>query len=157
MTRTWDYSGITEVTIDRPARHVWPYFFEHKEKLWDEQHYTKIAGELGKVGEIYMQTFPGGGQVFMEAIKVKPEKQLVLKLTYRENEKSESRLVGYDLHVLNEVAGRTTVVFQQVFALPVDALTVDMGKNDLELATEKQDKTLAHIFQNLKRMVEDSR
>jgi hypothetical protein len=144
----WDYSGIAEVTIDRPAKDVWPYLFGAKEESWTKQHYTHIAGEPGKVGEIYVYTFPGG-QLFYEAINVKPEKQLVLKISYRQNEKGESRLAGYDYLTLNEVAGHTTVVLQQMAALPVD-----MPNSDLSQASEKQDTMLADIFQTLKKTVE---
>lgn len=148
---------MIQVTIDRPAKNIWPYFFGQKEELWSEQHYIHVAGEAGKVGEIYMQMIPGGGgQVFMEAIKVEPERQLVLKLTYKKTEGTDSRLIGYDFHTFHEVAGHTTVVLQQAFALPIDALADDTGRNDLELATEKQDKLLVHMFQNLKRIVEES-
>src|SRR4051812_15991070 len=52
-TPTWDYSFITEITIDRPANEVWPYFFGRKREMWSRVTYIEISGEPGKVGEIY--------------------------------------------------------------------------------------------------------
>jgi hypothetical protein len=147
----WDYSVIMAVTIDRPAKDVWPYLFGHKKDIWTEVQYTAIGGESEKVGEIYTDANPfHGAQLFYEAIKVMPEKQLVLKITYRKDPRDERRLTGYDFVALNEVAGRTTVFFQQAFALPVDA-----PKHDLNLESAQHDKELADIFQNLKKVVEN--
>lgn len=146
----WDYSAIIEVVINRPAKDIWPYLFGVKEEIWTKQHYRRIAGEPGEVGEIYVQTFPGG-QLLYETINVKPEKQLVLKMTYKEHEKDERTLYGYDFLTLSEVEGHTTLVLAQAFALPIDT-----PKKDLNLETKKQDKMLDEIFEGLKRLVESS-
>lgn len=143
----WDFSKFLEVTIDRPAKEVWPYLFRKKTDVWSRTDYTTVAGEPGKVGEVNAVAFQGG-QLCFEAIKVKPEKHLVLKITYRKNDESEKKLSGYDLFTLNEVEDRTTVVFQQAIELPIDPI------EDLTLLTEKHDKFLADIFLDLKRMVE---
>lgn len=151
----WDYSGVFEVTIDRPAKEVWPYFFGDKKEIWAKSGYTAVAGESGKVGEIYANAHThtsNGDRAYFEAITVKPERQLVLKITVKEGGKAERTLVGYDFFTINEVAGRTTVVLAQAFALPLD-----IPKAGLNLKTKKQDKMLADMFQNLKRVVENSR
>jgi hypothetical protein len=138
----WDYSNLTEVTIDRPASVVWPYLFRPKADIWSKTAYTTVAGEPGKVGETYAMPYQGGELLF-EAITVQPEKRLVLKILHKESSKAQSNLAGYDLIRLSEVAGRTTVTLQQVFALPV------------EPDTERHDDFLAEIFQDLKTMVEN--
>jgi hypothetical protein len=145
--QVWDFSKLLEIIIDRPAKDVWPYLFRKKNDVWSRTAYTTVAGEPGKVGEIYEMPFQGG-QLAFQAIKLNPEKQQVLKITFRGNEKSERKLVGYDLFTLSEAAGRTTVVFQQAIELVVDP------KENLELLTAKHDKFLTEIFQDLKRMVE---
>jgi len=147
----WDYSIIMEVTIDRPAKDVWPYFFGDKKNIWTMEHFTTIAGEPGTVGEVYTQAYRGG-QIQYETINVKPGIQLILKITYKQDEKDEERLVGYDFVTLNEVADHTKVVLQQAFALPVD-----IPKEDLAVETPKQDKKLADVLQNLKKLVENSK
>src|SRR5882762_5137121 len=112
--RLWDYSVILEVTILRPAKDVWSHFVGKKKDIWTKSDYATIAGKTGEVGEIYTHAHRFHGlQLFYEAIKVKPEEQLVLKITSKENETDEGNLIGYDFFTLNEVAGHTTVVFQQ--------------------------------------------
>jgi uncharacterized protein YndB with AHSA1/START domain len=145
----WDYSVIMELTIDRPAKEVWSYFIGEKKNIWTRSSYTTVAGEVGQLGEIYTHAHRAhGNQGFYEAIKVVPEQQLVLKITYRENEDDEPTLAGYDFFSLKEVAGHTTLFFQQAFALPVD-------QKDFDRASEEQDKKIVDIFQNLKRAVEN--
>jgi hypothetical protein len=159
-TRIWDYSVIMQVTIDRPVKKVWPYLFGDKEKLWTKVDYKRVAGEPGRVGDLYMQEYPAtpaypGGQLFYEAIKVTPEKQIVLKITRKENDKDESRLIGYDFETLNEVAGHTTVVLQQAAAFPVNNLPnkQENDKQDNKMLAD-QNTMLADIFRNLKTAVE---
>jgi hypothetical protein len=152
----WDYSTIVEVTIDRPAKDVWPYFFGHYKSAWslpDNKTYTTIAGQAGQVGEIFAMDNPlsdRGGQLLFEAINVKAQKMIVLKISYTESATSERKLSGYDFVTLNEVAGRTTVVLQQAFELPAEP------QSDLNLQAEQQDDMLAGIFQKLKSMVENA-
>jgi uncharacterized protein YndB with AHSA1/START domain len=150
-SQMWDFAKFLEVTIDRPAKDVWPYLFGKKCAAWTKTEYTPIAGEPGKLGEIYEMAYPlanQGGHIRFETIKVDPERHLVLKITYKKNDKSERRLVGYDFNTLREVNGRTTLFFQQASELPVDPT------EDLNSLTEKHDKFLAEIFQDLKRVVE---
>jgi hypothetical protein len=139
----WDYAYEVEVLIDRPAKDIWPYFFGDKKNAWTKTDHRAVAGESGKVGEVYGTAYRDT-QLFYDAITVKPEEQLVLKITYKESEAGEPKLCGYDFITLKEVEGRTTVTLQQVFALP------------MEPETEKHDRFLVDIFQNLKRMVESS-
>jgi len=155
----WDYSMILEVTIDRPAKDVWPYFFGEKNATWSKSEYTIVAGQEGEVGYTYSMDSPKYGVTyFFEAIRVKPEKELVVKITYRELvEKMEAgqdvrKLMGYDMFELKEVAGRTTVAFQQAFAQPLEVPEDDLGAH-----TESTDKFLTEIFQNLKKSVESSK
>jgi hypothetical protein len=148
----WDYAGIAEVTIDRPARNVWPYFFGTKEEAWQGIHWVHVAGEQGQVGEVYKNSFEFHGRritAFYEAVKVTPERRLVLKMTYRENDSPRSNLMGYELFTLNEVAGHTTVVLQQAFVIPVKE-----SKDELVRETSQQDKELADLAQKLKHLVE---
>jgi len=140
----WDFSNITEVTIDRPAKVVWPYLFRPHNDIWSRTAYTTTAGEPGKVGETYAMAFQYGGQLLFETITVDPVRRLVLKILQRENANSKSTLVGYDFITLSEAAGKTKVMLQQAFELPV------------EPETAKHDKFLYDIFQDLKTMVESA-
>jgi hypothetical protein len=151
-TADWDYSAIFDVVIDRPAKDVWPYFFGRKRDAWAEHDFVPIAGEPGKVGEIYAsgERKLHGVRWIMYTIRAKPEKQLVLKMTYQANDKAEEKLGGYDIIELKESAGRTTVGFRQAVAVSIDAL----DQKDLKVVTEEQDTFLNKILQNLKRMVE---
>jgi hypothetical protein len=149
---TWNYAGIAEVTIDRPARDVWPYFFGDKEVVWMGIHWIHVTGESGQVGEVYKNSFMFHGNrisAFYEAIKVTSERHLVLKMTYTENDSSKRNLMGYELFTLNEVAGHTTVVLQQAFAIPVSE-----PKEDLNRETRQQDTELADLAQKLKKLLE---
>ena len=159
----WDYSGMVEVTIDRPARDVWPFFFGTKKDMWTEANYKTVAGQSGQVGEVYVMAYQGASvpqlgdqaappraQLAFEAIKVNPEKQLVLKITFKEHENAAWKLCGYDFVTVKEVSGGTTVVLQQALELPVEPNT------NLAVETERHDSFLAGIFQTLKRMVEQS-
>jgi hypothetical protein len=145
----WDYACTINVTIDRPANEVWPYFFGEKEESWTEDHYTRVAGQPGRVGEIYWASHPLGGRVFFEATKVDPESELILKITWALREGDQRQVVGYDLIELRETAGRTAVSLRQVLALPV---AVPKDRHAAE--AEKQTQMLTRIFQNLKRLVE---
>jgi hypothetical protein len=151
----WDYANLLEVTIDRPAKDVWPHFFGIKNAAWSlpqQETYLQIAGQPGEVGEVYSLASAAYGVLwFFEAIEVVPERRLVLKITYASDKNSERKLSGYDCFALSEVAGRTTVGLQQAFALPVQRDT------DLQLETERQDRMLFGILQKLKRTVENDR
>jgi len=140
----WNYSFISEVTIARPARDIWPYLFGKKNAAWSRTAYTIVAGEEGKVGYTYSMASFGESQLYFETIRAKPEKEMVLKILWKDNPKSEPRLAGYDFFTLTEQAGRTKVLFLQGFELPV------------EPQSEKHDEFLAEILQNLKRMVEQA-
>jgi hypothetical protein len=151
-TAVWDYSVFMELPIHRPASTVWAYFVGDRKNIWTKSDYKTVAGETGQVGEVYTHAHTVyGAQLFYEAIKVKPDRQLVLKITYRRHEKDDRKLMGYDFIALNEVAGQTTLTFQQALAMPLEML-----EDDLRFATEKQDRRLAEIFQNLKATVESS-
>lgn len=145
----WNFTKFVETTIERPAHVVWPYLFREKVDVWTRTPYTTVAGEAGKVGEIYEMSFEGGTFAF-ETIAATPEKRLVLKILYQQGAESERKLSGYDFFALHEVAGRTTVTFNQAVELLVDL------KEDLSSRTETHGKFLTDIFQDLKRMVEGS-
>jgi hypothetical protein len=151
-TAVWDYSVFMELPIRRSARTVWAYFVGDKKNIWTKSDYKTVAGETGQIGEVYTHAHTVyGAQLFYEAIKVTPERQLVLKITHRRHEKDDRQLMGYDFIALNEVAGQTTLAFQQALAMPLEML-----QDELHLATEKQDRRLAEIFQNLKATAESS-
>jgi hypothetical protein len=142
-----------EVTIERPAGDVWPHFVGDKKNVWTKSDYTTVAGEPGKLGEIYTHAHRVHGvQAFYETIRVTPERHLVLKITCRENDNDELRLMGYDFVTLKEENGWTTVTFQQGLVLPVAA-----AESNLRRKTEQQDQRLVELFGNLKAIVEDSR
>ena len=146
----WNYAALVEVTILRPTRNVWAYFIGSKKNIWTKSEYSTVAGEVGQVGEIYTHAHTFNGvQAFYEAVKVSPERHLVLKITHKRSAEQAGQLVGYDLLTFRESAGQTTVMFQQVLTLPVDML-----EGDLRVATENQDKRVADLFQNLKAVVE---
>lgn len=149
---TWDYANTLEVTIDRPATAVWPFFFGKKKDQWTRSDYTTVAGEPGKAGEVFMHEYTVLGErsfFFYEAIKVIPERELVLKITYKKKAEDKTELIGYDLLALKETAGRTTVELQQLVAFPTT-----VSRTDLNLETEKHDQFLADILQGLKKLVE---
>jgi hypothetical protein len=146
----WDYSMILEVAISRPAREVWPHLIEaEKRNVWTSSDYKTVAGKEGAVGEIFTHSHRFNGvEVFYEVIKVKPERQLVLKITYKDGESGELKLLGYDFHTLRELAGQTVVEFEQALAFPL------VPREAFHQMTERQDKRLGDLFQNLKTIVE---
>jgi uncharacterized protein YndB with AHSA1/START domain len=151
--RTWDYLAITEVTIDRPAREVWPYFFGHKRELWSEYNYVVTAGESGQVGEIYetADSTLHGVRWIMETIRAEPERLLVLKMLYQEADSPEQVVAGCDIFEFTEVEGHTTAAFRQFLSVPRHLLPQD----DLDRETKEKNIFLARILQTLKRMVEN--
>ena len=146
----WDYSLIAAITIDRPVKDVWPYFFEDKKGIWAKVAYLAVAGESEKVGEIYSMISAGHEATwFFETIRLKKEKQLVLKLTYQKYGDAEKTLLGYDFYEFRETAGRTVMAFQQVFAM-----AVDVDREKLDELTQNADRHHAETFRNLKGLVE---
>jgi hypothetical protein len=143
----WNSSKFLEVTIDRPAKVVWPYLFRKNNDVWSRTAYTTVAGHSGQVGEIYEMPFEGGFLAF-EAITVTPDRHLVLKITFRNPDDERRNLCGYDFFTLKEHEGGTTLAFQQAVQL-----TVDKTENLVE-RTEKHSRFLSEIFEDLKRMVE---
>jgi hypothetical protein len=76
-TPTWDYANTIEVTIGRPAKDVWPFFFGDKKDVWTRSDYSTIAGKPGQTGEIFMHEYVVFGNrsfFFYEAIKVVAER-----------------------------------------------------------------------------------
>jgi len=152
----WNYSVHMDVTINRPAKDVWPYFVGDKKDQWaglkgEPIKYTTIAGEPGKVGEVYTHSFLYQGyHLYYEAIAISQDSEIVLKITYNKNEKDPRRLAGYDLISLSEAGGRTRIDFHQAFALPVQA-----AKGDLASLSKVHNQELTDAFQELKRTVEN--
>lgn len=147
---TWDYAYVTEVTILRPAADVWAHFVGKAKDRWTGSDYSTVAGEVGAIGEVFTHAHRFNGvRLFYEAIKVKPKRLWVLKITYEDNETHQRHLIGYDFHTFRESAGATTVVFEQALALP-RALV----KDNFVAATERQDRKLTELFENLKRVAE---
>src|SRR5882724_2693263 len=98
----WNYSIILDVMIDRPVRDIWPYFFGKKNAAWSRTEYTIVAGEEGKVGYTFSMASFGESQLYFEVIRAKPERELVLKILWKDNPKSELRLAGYDFFTFTE-------------------------------------------------------
>lgn len=150
----WDFAFSGEVTIGRPAREVWPYFFGDK-KNWSGAEYTTVSGEPGQVGEVYVMNRPShashGSRMFYEAIKIEPHKEIVLKITCQDGEGAERQLLGYDWVSLRESEGQTLVILQQAFTKWVDAAT------DLKREAERQHAFLPGIIQSLRQWVEEGR
>lgn len=146
----WDFAAMVEVTIDKPARSIWPYFFEKKKEIWSNAEYVPVAGESREVGELYMMTTrpTRGGHLFYETINLVPEKYLALKITHREDEGKERKLVGYDIVSLHEAAGHTTAMLHQVFTFSVEP------ELDRVKGTQRQEGFLNEIMRNLKAAVE---
>lgn len=152
--KLWDYAFSGAVIIDRSAKQIWPYFFGDK-KGWSNAEYTTVAGTPGQVGEVYVMNRPShashGARMFYEAIRIEPEKEIILKIDYQDGASDEKKLMGYDLVMLEEMQGRTRVLLQQVFTKWVDA---DV---DLTQETARQNGFLPQILQNLKRWVEQEK
>jgi uncharacterized protein YndB with AHSA1/START domain len=154
----WNYAVHMSVLIARPVKDVWPYFVGDKKNQWAGSkeaaiEYTTIVGEPGQVGEIYTHAaLFHNYHLYYEAIRIKPQKQIVLKITYKKNDKETSQLAGYDLINLHEAEGRTTIDFQQVFALPVEAM-----EHRLESLSKAHDKELVDAFDELRKTVENRR
>jgi hypothetical protein len=147
----WDFSKFLEICIDRPAQAVWPYLFRKHNDVWSRTSYTTVAGTPGEVGELYGMAYPivsQGGKLYFEAIRVEPAKHLVLKMTYQKTESDARQVCGYDFFTLDEVAGHTTVSFQQASELPVDVTA------SLTELTARHSQFLDDIFRDLKKMVE---
>jgi hypothetical protein len=147
----WDFSTFLQITLDRPAQAVWPYLFREHNDVWSRTAYTAVAGTPGEVGELYAMAYPivsQGGKLYFEAISVQPPRHLVLKMTYQKTESAPRQVCGYDFFTLYEVAGSTTISFQQASELPVDVTA------NLTELTAKHHRFLDDIFQDLKKMVE---
>jgi len=150
-SKMWDFSTILEVTIDRPAKEVWPYFHGKNKDAWTKTDYRTVKGQSGQVGELYDMVYPmpnQGGRLGFETLKVKADKHLIIKITYQKHEGGNRELSGYDFLTLNEVAGRTTVVLLQASWLPVDPPT------DCDHEAQKHNTFLTDILQHLKKLVE---
>jgi hypothetical protein len=149
--KMWDFSTILEVTIDRPAKFVWPYFHGKNKDTWTKTDYRTVSGQSGQVGEIYDMVYPmpnQGGRLGFETLQVKTDKHLIIKFLYQRHEGGPRVVSGYDFITLNEVAGRTTVVLLQASYLPVDPAT------DCDYEAQKHNTFLADILQHLKKLVE---
>jgi hypothetical protein len=152
MPATWDYVNSLAITVNRPASKVWPFFFGTKKDIWTRSAYRTIAGEPDQIGEIFMHEYVVLGAplyFFYEAVRVIPERELALKITFQRQAAGSRELIGYDVINVNEIAGRTTVVLQQLIAFPTD-----IPQSTLALETEKHNQFLTDILQGLKQMVE---
>src|SRR5579884_1629981 len=149
MKTLWDCANTLTVMIKRHPTEVWPYLFPPKSEVWSKQQYVPVAGESGKVGEIYAAPY-NGGQFLHESIKVERPRELVLKLTYSPRAGESGDLIGYDIFTLAESDGSgTTLVWHQAFALPIDT-----PKVDIKSKSDEHGRFLGALLENLKGLVE---
>lgn len=103
-------------TADLSAERVWYYFMSENMNQWVRPFMT-IAGESGKVGEIFTPFRERDDIVYpfvtYEIIKVDPFKHLVSKMWHHKS-KSIKVVGGYGILNLEEKNGKTKVIFNQI-------------------------------------------
>jgi hypothetical protein len=149
----WDYAITLQIQIERPPETVWPWFFGDKKAIWTRSEYETVSGEEGRPGAVFMHQYAvldTRYYYYYEAIRLLEQRELVLKITCRKSESDTSgALIGYDVIRLEPRADHSMVTLQQFVAFPTD-----LERSDLAGESEKHDRFLAGILEDLKRLVE---
>lgn len=151
--RTLNFVTRAEVTIDRPAKDVWPCFMDMGAWMADA-HFKYVAGQPGKEGEVRLYWEKNDPAYLIEAILVAPLERYVLKVVPQQG----SDLVAFAAFDFNEAGGKTKVVYDLywTFSMAFDGSDAELHK----FHDEQYEIALRGIEvnnQNLKALVERAR
>ena len=105
-----------EFVLDYPAKKVWPYIIDRQSWITIFPSKT-VAGSPGEEGEVVrVQVVSENaivGEYFAKTLRVIPGRQLVIKwLPPKMSPDGIDTLRGYDVYDLEEIDGKTKVIFQ---------------------------------------------
>ena len=137
---TFDQLIRVEFILDYPAKVVWPYIVDRR--AWIKTFPIKtVAGLRGKEGEIIRISVMSGEKTveeyFSKTVKVIPNKQVILKyLPQLKKAGAVYTLRGYDVYELQELNGKTHVIFQTFQEYSASQIPEEDLRSSMESAGE---------------------
>lgn len=146
----------SEITIDRPAKEVWPHFL-NMEAWMAGMRLQHIDGPNGEVGEVRLVTSTNRekpeNDYFIQTVRVTPLEQYVVKVVPKRRE----QYAGYADFSFTETDGKTRLIYD----IYVDRPASPMSEEELRKLRDEEHangyKSVDINNRNLKALVEKHR
>jgi hypothetical protein len=150
--QTFDLVLRSEITIDRPAKEVWPHFLNMDVWMTDNT-FQDIDGKRGEEGQLRLVTPKEAGpyaSYYIKTVRARPFEQYVLKVIPQQGDD----YLGFADFSFTERRGRTHLIYDIYVELHVAPMSDEQFR---EFSRQQYDRGRLQVNrnnQNLKSLVE---
>lgn len=154
QAQTFDFVLRSEITIDRPAKEVWPHFLNMDVWMTDNT-FQDIEGKRGEEGQLRLVTPKESGpyaSYYIKTVRARPFEQYVLKVIPQRG----ADYVGFADFSFTERGGRTHLTYDIYVQLHVAQMSEEQFREFSRQQYERGRWLVNRNNQNLKSLVEST-